>query len=443
MATGTATTELRETTDLRERLLMPRRRFLAAAALAGLSVGGLSSCATDTNDPDALSLWLWKNSSDPDILAKAASGIEGTNGVTLESNTIGGEFKSKLLTTLAGRSHVPDLTFINSDIASYFPNADQFVDLYSLGAKDQQADFLEFKWNFGVTPDGRMIGFPMDTGPTVLFFRHDLLDKAGLPSDPDSVRDVTTTWEDFLAFGSELAKAVDGAAITPTIAALYTQVMAQSPKQYLEVSGAPIYDQEHVQRAFEYAVRAHELGVSANAQTTTDQTALLGNGQQVCQTHAVWWVVAGPEQLAPKTKGNWRVCPAPGGPGNFGGSFVGITKYCKNPEAAYKFITWLENEENEITNLAKMFLFPSRLDVLESDAISKPYEFFGDQKILEVFAESAKGVPTTYLSPYDALVSGPIIDELTNVEAAGKNPTDAWSDAMKQVKRELGRAGAL
>ena len=422
---------------------MPRRRFLAAAALAGLSVGGLSSCATDTNDPDALSLWLWKNSADPDLLAKAAGGIEGTNGVTLASNTIGGDFKSKLLTTLAGRSHVPDLTFINSDIASYFPNADQFVDLYPLGAKDHQADFLEFKWNFGVTPEGRMIGYPMDTGPTALFFRNDVLDKAGLPSDPDEVHDVTSTWEDFLAFGAELAKADEGAAITPTIQALYGQVMSQSAKQYFEVSGAPIYDQEHVQQAFEFAVRAHELGVSANAQNTTDQTALLGNGKQACQTHAVWWVVAGPEQLAPKTKGNWRVCPAPGSPGNNGGSFVAITKYCKNPEAAYKFITWLENEENEITNLAKMFLFPSRLDVLESDAISKPYEFFGDQKILEVFAESAKGVPTMYLSPYDALVSGPIVDELTNVEAAGKNPTEAWSDAMKQVKRELDRAGAL
>jgi cellobiose transport system substrate-binding protein len=428
---------------LRERLRMPRRRFLAAAALAGLSVGGLSACASDTNKPDALSLWLWKNSADPDLLSKAAGNIEGTSGVTLASNVIGGDFKSKLLTTLAGRSHVPDLTFINSDIASYFPNADQFVDLYALGAKDHQSEFLKFKWNFGVTPAGRMIGYPMDTGPTALFFRSDVLNKAGLPSEPDAVHGATSTWDDFLAFGSQIAKAVEGGAITPTITALFTQVMAQSAKQYFEVSGAPIYDQEHVQRAFEYAVKAHELGVSANAQTSTDQTALLGNGKQVCQTNAVWWVVAGPEQLAPKTKGNWRVCAAPGSPGNYGGSFVAITKYCKNPEAAYKFITWLENEQNEITSLAKMFLFPSRLDALESDAIAKPYDFFGNQKILEVFAESAKGVPTMFLSPYDALVSGPITDELTNVEAAGKKPADAWSDAMKQVKRELDRAGAL
>jgi len=174
---------------------MPRRRFMLAAALAGLSVGGLSSCASDTNKPNALSLWLWKNSADPDILAKAAANIEGTNGVTLTSNTIGGDFKSKLLTTLAGRSHVPDLTFINSDIASYFPNADQFVDLYPLGAKDHQQDFLKFKWNFGVTPQGRMIGYPMDTGPTALFFRHDVLDKAGLPSEPDAVHKATSTWD--------------------------------------------------------------------------------------------------------------------------------------------------------------------------------------------------------------------------------------------------------
>jgi len=420
--------------------LLSRRRLLQAAALAGLSVGAVG-CGTDTNNAKGLSLWLWKNSCSPEMLAPLSKGIPEAGGATLTPNVIGGDFRSKLLITLAGRTHVPDLTFINSDIATYFPNASQFVDLYTLGAKDTQKDFLPFKWNFGVNPAGRMVGFPMDTGPTATFFRNDLLAKAGLPHEPDTVAKETGSWADFIAFGTEIKKAVKGSVVTPTLSAMFIQVMAQSPKQYVDAAGHPIYTEAHVQNAWDICIKAFEAGISGNAQQSTDQTALLSNGKQVAQVNAVWWVVAGPEQLAPGTKGNWRICPAPAGPGNYGGSFVAISKYCKNPEAAWKFITFLENKDNEVANLSQMFLFPSRYDALADKAISKPYDFFGGQPILEVFADAAKGVPLSYYSPYDSLVSTPIQDELVNVEATGKSPSQAWKDAMASAKRELGRIG--
>lgn len=422
--------------------LLSRRRLLQTAALAGLSVG-VAGCATDTNSAKHLSLWMWKNSASPDLLAPLAQGIPGAEPATLVPNVIGGDFKSKLLITLAGRSHVPDLTFINSDIATYFPNADQFVDLYTLGAKDLQKDFLPFKWNFGVTPGGKMIGFPMDTGPTGTFFRHDLLAKAGLPHEPSTVAAEIDTWAKYIEFGKQVKSAVDGGVMTPTLSAIYTQVMSQSPKQYVDAQGHPIYSEAHVQNAWDIAVKAFEAGISGNAQQSTDQTALLASGKQVAQVNAVWWVNGGVEQLAPNTKGKWNVCAAPASPGNYGGSFVAISKYCKNPEAAWKFITFLENKDNEVRNLSEMFLFPSRFDALADPATAKPYPFFGGQPILEVFAASAKGVPITYNSPYDSLVNTPITNELINVEATGKNPTQAWNDAMRSAKRELGRIGVV
>jgi cellobiose transport system substrate-binding protein len=424
---------------------LSRRALLGALGALGVAVspGVLGACGAQTNFTDRLTLWMWLNSCSPDLLASIANGIPGTNGVKFRPDVIGGDFKSKLLTTLAGRSHVPDLTFINADIATYFPNANQFVDLYTMGARKHQKEFLPFKWNFGVTPGGQMIGYPMDTGPTALFYRRDIFDKAGLPTEPHAVAAAVPTWDKYLELGQELRKVGKGIAITPTISALYTQVMAQSAKQYVTPDGQPIYAQDHVRRAWDLAVKAHQMKVSNNAQQSTDQTAALSNGKTAAQVNAVWWVVAGPEQLAPNTKGNWQVCPAPGGAGNYGGSFVSITKYCKNPEAAWKFIEWLENEKNEVRNLSEMFLFPSRYDALASDAISKPYKFFGGQPILEQFAAAAKKVPLIYYSPYDSIISTPINDELTNVEATGKNPDRAWKDAMSQIKRELGRVGVV
>ena len=62
--------------------------------------------------------------------------VKDETGIPLTAQKIGGDFKSKLLTSLAGRAYVPDITGLNEDVATYFPDADQFVDLYEFGAKD-------------------------------------------------------------------------------------------------------------------------------------------------------------------------------------------------------------------------------------------------------------------------------------------------------------------
>ena len=41
------------------------------------------------------------------------------------------------------------------------------------------------------------------------------------------------------------------------------------------------------------------------------------------------------------------------------------------------------------------------------------------------------------------VLPAPISSELVNVEAAGKDPDQAWADAQRQVQRELTRAGAI
>ena len=107
-----------------------------------------------------------------------------------------------------------------------------------------------------------------------------------------------------------------------------------------------------------------------------------------------------PKNAAPKTKGMWRVTPAPGGPGNRGGSFLGITKYCKDPEAAMAFIVWLESAKNQAQSFLDPVLFPSTPASYTDSRLTAPDPFFGGQRIVDVFADSAKKYPGAYFSPY-------------------------------------------
>jgi len=107
--------------------------------------------------------------------------------------------------------------------------------------------------------------------------------------------------------------------------------MAQSSKQYMDRQNHFIGDQAHVRNAWDISVKVIKSNLTAKTVSlTADWNAVMTNGKVPCFVGAVWMKnFLGP--AAPKTKGMWRVCRAPGGAGNSGGSFLGVTKYCKRP----------------------------------------------------------------------------------------------------------------
>jgi cellobiose transport system substrate-binding protein len=425
---------------------LSRRKFLAVGAgAAAAATTGLTGCGSRSSLGAAheLSMWTWVGSVNDDLISQAEKAIPGYDGMKLSMTRIGSNYKTKVLTALAGKSLVPDIVAINDDVATYFPNADQFHNLNDLGAKEFEKDFLPWKWKLGITPDGKMMAYPMDTGPTALFYRSDIFTKAGIDIDPAAVADLAPDWDTYIQLGKKLKQAVPGSSITDNITGIYGYRMAQQPKRYMTPDGQYIGDQDHVRQAFDLAVRVVKEGLSANAQNSTDKNAVVTNGKLVAYNAAVWWAQLGPKNAAPKTKGLWRVTTPPGGAGNKGGSFLAITKYCKDPKAAFAFISWLESAKNQAQAFLDPVLFPSTPASYSDSQLSAPDPFFGGQQIVDFFADSAKKYPGAYFSPYDTIIDTPIGAELVNVEASGKDPDQAWADAQRQVERELTRAGAI
>ncbi len=426
-------------------MAVSRRRFLALGAGGAAAAAGLSGCGSRSSlgAADELSMWCWTGSVNDSLIATAEKGIPGATK-KLAMTRIGGDYKTKVLTSLAGKSLVPDIIGINDDVATYFPNADQFHDLRELGAGKVESEYLPWKWKLGITPENKMMAFPMDTGPTALFYRRDVFEKAGLPTEPADVAAAAPDWNSYIELGKKLKAAVPGSVITDNITSVFDYALSQLPKRWMTKEGQYIGADDHIKNAWDLAIRVVKEGLSANAQGgSTDANAVITNGRLVAFMGAVWWAQLGPKNAAPKTKGNWRVTPAPGGPGNRGGSFLAITKYCKDPEAAMAFITWLESSKNQAESFLDPVLFPSTPASYTDPRLTAPDPFFGGQRIVDVFAESAKKYPGAYFSPFDTIIRTPIAAELVNVEIGSKSSDQAWKDAQHQVDRELTRAGAI
>ena len=63
-------------------------------------------------------------------------------------------------------------------------------------------------------PDGKLIGYGTDSGPEAICYRKDLFEKAGLPSDRDSVAKLLDgDWDNYFKVGQQFMAANTGAAL--------------------------------------------------------------------------------------------------------------------------------------------------------------------------------------------------------------------------------------
>lgn len=405
--------------------------------LVPLSIIGCSNSdsANGSNDgKEQITMWGY---SDYDYLLGDLE--EEFPDVDFEYNKLpsGDEYKTKLQTTFVGGGEGTDIVQMDDWIPEFYEYKDYFANLYDLGAKDIENDYLDWKWETGVVPgEDYMIGFPVDVAPIAMYYREDLFEEAGLPTDPDEVAEEIETHEDLIKAAKKLEEETN--AKMDTASENFEKFIAQSDKKYFDEDENFIGDQDHIKEAWDLAVETIDSNLAFDDTSSTARNVGFDNGDIGLLLHASWFKGDLIDDLN-EAVGKWRVAYPAGGGGNRGGSFLGVLETSENKETAYEIVEWMMNEENQIKEFEKTGHIPSTPNAYDDERLHEEEEVFGGQDVGDIYLNSAEDTEHTIEMAEDSQVSDIFKEELEMIQTRGKDEDEAWNEAINKIKEELER----
>jgi N,N'-diacetylchitobiose transport system substrate-binding protein len=424
------------------------KKTLAGVALAGLALTGLAACGDDSSSdgtssgggPKAGDIRVWLNGTDTpqearDWLKKSFEAQNPGSTLTIEQQEWDG-LVEKLTTSLSSSSETPDVVEIGNTQAPTFTSAGAFTDLTgqldALGGDDLLPGFVD-----GATVDGKTYAVPYYAGSKYIFYRTDLMEKAGLkvPTTLDEFVDTAVKlkqanptpanfsgfwfpgqdWRNGAAFiwdaGGDLAVDDDGSWSGSLASPESVQGLETAQKLFQRASGAP-KDGNEADSWTPFC--AGEVGMMS---TPGWVMGLLNDPKTGCP------------DLAKKV----GVFALPGSDGQpapvlLGGSDIAIAAKSPNQALAQKAVALMVSEEYQ-TILAKNGLTPAR---------SSLASLLGDDAFAQATIEAASNAKLTPAAPGWATVEGSrVLEDLFSAIAQGGDVKELATKADDQMDSQL------
>ncbi len=306
--------------------------------------------------------------------------------------------------------------------------------------------------------DGKIYCAPWDIGPVVTFYRRDIFEAAGLPSDPESVSKLVATYDDLLET-CKIIKDKTGLKCfslnkANNYGTMLENMLWQQGLGYYDAEGKVTIDAPYVVEAVEKIGKFWEADVVSDSLEWTDPwyaelSASIDNKETppvATITIGAWMGNFLKTWIAPDLAGKWGVVPmpayTPGGirASNQGGSAYFIPQGAKNPEAAWAFIEFVNlNTANQVAQFVYSDYFPANQATYSDPVFQEPDPYFGGQATRLVFAEAARNVPIAYIyGPYAVTMSGHAASALQSYALGQKSAAEALREAADAVRLETG-----
>ena len=437
----------------------PRRTVLRSAVGIALGAGlapVLSACGSSAEDAvtsGEVPLSFWTHDDGyiaffTEAIPEAEKNSDFTYDVTITKNDAS-DLVTKLIAQAVAGTGTPDVAGLEIGAFSRMLRGDIAPELLS----DLSADIEPFRDDMisaRLTPfskDGALYALDSDTPVTVLYYRADEFDRLGV--NPEF-----GTWEELGAIGAGLAESEDvslGAfAVNDpggTVQCFHIHLL-QRGGDLFDADGEPTLETPEAEETLAFIVDAVQSGALATVADMYGPSIQSGlkSGKILGVNMPSWYSSYGIQPNVPEQSGQWAVAALPvfeaGGfrTGVGGGTGFGALKDKAATEAAKNLVisAYLDPAQ-QIKRYKDMGYLPTLRSVYEEpELLSLENEYFGGQKLFEVFRDVIDDVPDVHQSPNTSIMnpvlSGHILRALRGTVSPSQALADATADFRGQAK---------
>ena len=303
--------------------------------------------------------------------------------------------------------------------------------------------------------DDKYYAMPWDSGPVVFYYRRDVFDAAGLPSDPDSVSKAVATWDDYFNVCQTIKEKTGSACFSNNKAnnygRLYEMMLWQQGLGYYNSEGKVTVDSPENVATLETLKKFWDADLTSDQLEWTDgwyaELAADTSAKPIATLiEAAWMGAFLKGWIAPGTEGKWGVALMPAfkagevRAANDGGSAFVIPEQSQNKEAAWALTEFLFGRvENQVAMFKSSDFFPSLEAAYTDPVFSEPDPFFADQPVRPVYVDVVKEVPIAYVyGPHYPEMNGFVATAIQKVATGQMSAADALKEAADSIRSQTG-----
>ncbi|MBQ0943599.1 extracellular solute-binding protein [Ideonella sp. 4Y16] len=349
-----------------------------------------------------------------------------------------------MTTALSTASHLPDVMALEIGFVGRFGQGSGLEDLRQppFNIEADAPRWIRGAYEQGRNRRGELVAAPADVGPGTMFYRADVLDKAGV--DPARL---SASWDSYLDAGRQI-QARTGARLVGHALELKDIVartgIAPGDGLYYGADNHPQVTSARFVRGFTLARQVRQERLDGRYMIWTNEwVEALRRGRVATALSGAWMAGQLSGWLAPETAGLWRAAPLPEGALiGYGGSSYAIPR---RSDPATKALAWdfirMMTLDPAVQLLAfKQFdAFPTLLATLDDPFFDEPLPFLGGQRARRQWRDTARRLPAVPVHKQNAFAEEVVGGELDKVMDHGKDITQALQDAARLLERRANR----
>ena len=372
-------------------------------------------------------------------------------GINVQLINFGGTMHDKLLTALLSDFGAPDVVEVEiTSIGRFLKGAIDEVGFVDLRPRLESEGWMDKLVVSRFTPwsyRDRIFGIPHDLHPVVLLYRDDLFKASGVEMTK------IETWDDFIAAGKKATRDLDGDGKIDQYAIVldrktesdYFNLLLQRGGGFFDVDGNVIIDSDVAIETLEFFTslfNEHKIAtpVYGNWHGDPSNYAAMQDGK-ILSVLAPDWYVGLLKSQVPQMSGKWKAIsmPAwePGGRRTTtrGGTMIGITKQCKNPDLAWELLKFTYFDRPGLINRYETTsIIPPLKAAWDAPIYKKPDAYLGGQSIGELFIKLAPDLPPRYQNPYWSEAADLLNDAIFAAVTEKQTPRQALTQLAEKVR---------